>query len=685
MCGNRAATCEDAYYDSDTKAPSMKFRAIIKTKHFGFEAYLKKGVGIMAEFANEMPNQNNCDNQAANYLDKAAEACAAGDLMLGMHLYLAAYEQSVANPGVSRNVEIAALHEAWHLACDLKERSLAEYVFEKLEPFLTGEEISECAIKLQQLAFDRLEEYGFSHEELEDIAESFSQGFLDGDGAHIVKVESISFPGLPMSGMESEPTADAVAGQKKPEAEMQSQAVQQAETEDHRETAEVSLSDEPDDESDVEPEAKPAKPSHVNMNVAKVPDFNPYEFYYPNSVGKSYHAATTEGSGAYVFTRDEDRAHALERAEEAKAAEEQAAKERMAEDHAAKEAEASQATEPVMQQAPANNAQAVTLPKPLLPPETQQEAVEAARRSDVLTYDDLTGFDEAVSVMRDLGVGLQADQGFLDFVRMLNNRHGLDRMPALDTLLFRAPVIEDASRFVEATAGELGLPVLRMTIEENLGSMPMLCVSTNGNNRPRMNHAHNRFEGPAILVIEDLAMWALPAAPAEAPEGIAAYVMANMSRGAREAISLIRSAVDDPDVFVLVTSTTIGEVDSFFYDLLTPITVIDLDNPNEAERRAIWGEIARDQPSTREINRDDLVRFSAGMSRYDIYMAAREAVEDAYKQGLVQRRYLPVTAQNLFDKLASCQPVDSDEYRALEEAVIDEFRAGLDDLENLLP
>lgn len=78
------------------------------------------------------------------------------------------------------------------------------------------------------------------------------------------------------------------------------------------------------------------------------------------------------------------------------------------------------------------------------------------------------------------------------------------------------------------------------------------------------------------------------------------------------------------------------------------------------------------------------MRLSANMPRYDLYIAVREALEEAYKQGLVERRYQPVTRENLFDKLAAYQPLDSAEYAALENAVISDFVAGLDDLESLL-
>ncbi len=617
----------------------------------------------MAEHANETPNQNNCDNQASGYLDKAAEACAAGDYLLGMHLYLAAYEKAAADADVPTSVEVSALREAWHLACDLKERSMAEYVFEKLEPFLSGEEIAECAMKLQELALDRLEQYGFSREDLEDMAESISQDFL-GDGAHVVKVESVSIPNMNMFGVPNT-TAKAAVVEQTPQVEASAEASEP-------------LPDVP--EQPEAPDAKPAKPPHVDMGVADVENFNPYDMFYPNSVGTSFHAATNEGSGAYVFTRDEDRAHALERAEqEAAEVQEQAQDATVAEEPAAQDEQPEQ---------PAAEAPKVDLAAVASIAETAvADAVEAAAAAlpdnGPLSFRNLAGYDEAVSIMRDLGVGVQNAPAFNEFVRMMNVRHGLDRMPAVDTLLFRAPVLEDASRFAEATAGELGLPVLHMAMEEGVGGVPVLCVTTQGNNRPRMNHAHNRFEGPGILVIEDLDAWALPEIP-DSPEGIGGFMMANISRGAREAVNLIRSAVEDPDVYVLVTSTTTSEVDPFFYELLEPITVVDIGLPNEKERADIWKEIALHHPSMRGVAVEDLVRFSDGLARYDMYMAAREAIEDAYKTGLVQRTYLPVTPQNLFDKLAACQPLDSDRYRELEQAVIDDFRSDLDHLEDLL-
>ena len=668
----------------------------------------------MAEQANDAPNQNNTGSNAAGYLDKAAEACAAGDLLLGMHLYLAAYEQAAADRTAPSSVEVTALRKAWHLSCDLKERSLAEYVFEKLEPYLTGEEIAECAMKLQELALDRLEQYGVSREELEDMAEAISQDFL-GEGASVMKVESISIPNLGAFGatIAAAPEAEYEAEPDDPAPEAEPEAAPDDDVFYDDAPDAVELDDSAEFGADVpapsegplpeEAHRETTKPPHVDMGLADVNDFNPYKEFNTSSVGKSYHAATNEGSGAYTFTRDVDRANELARATEEAARKSagqlsegalpespdadarqggpQPASQSALDDGATahKPGEQSLSTAPAGKLDLSKVASAVssTKAKPASPP------TRPVQDEGVLSYRNLVGYDEAIAVMRDFGVGLHNDPGFLNFVRMLNNRHGLNRMPALDTLMFRAPAIEDASRFAEATVGELGLPVLRMSMEEGMGGMPVLCVTTQGNNRPRMNHAHNRFEGPGILVIEDLDMWVMPEVP-ESPEGFGGFMMANISRGAREAVNLIRSAVEDPDVFVLATASMTGEADPFFYEILEPITIVDIGNPNAKERADIWAEIARDHPSFRNVDADGLLRYSEGLPRYDMYMAAREAVDDAYKLGLIQRTYIPVTPQIIYEKLASFQAPGSERYHELEEAIVDDFRADLDHLEDLL-
>ena len=62
----------------------------------------------------------------------------------------------------------------------------------------------------------------------------------------------------------------------------------------------------------------------------------------------------------------------------------------------------------------------------------------------------------------------------------------------------------------------------------------------------------------------------------------------------------------------------------------------------------------------------------------------QKMLEEAYKLGLLQRTYVPVSPQNIFEKLAACQPLDSDEYREIEDRVVLSFREDIDQLEDLL-
>lgn len=497
--------------------------------------------------ANASPSHNDeYGSPADEYLSRAAQACAAGNAVLGMHLYLAAFERAQRpDGGVPDEAALNGLKQAWSLACSLKERSIAEYVFERLEPYLSSEETVACAEQLQDLALDKLEEFGLSREDLEDMTDLISQDFLGLEGSRLMKVEHLTAP----------------SARHRPE---------------------------------------PAPPSAAPEPAAAGPAGAPAEGEAP---------AALEKGGA-----------------------------------------------------------------PGASPSSTLERI---------TYRDLAGYDQAVAIMRDFGVGMQADAGFQELVAQLNARHGLDRMPAADALLFRSPAREDANRFMAATLGELGLPALRMRMEENLQGLPVLCVMAQADRQPALNASKNAFEGAGVLLLEDLDLWVSPVTE-PSPDDLGGLLLASLSRGAREAISLIRSAVENPDVFVLASASEAGEVDPFFYDLLEPLSVIDIDYPTASERADIWMEIARDHPSLRGVAQDDLVRYSAQMPRYDLYMAAREAVEEAYKASLVARRYLPVTAGNLFDKLAAYQPLDSAEYRALEDAVVKGFREDLDHLEDLL-
>lgn len=546
--------------------------------------------------ANSSPSQNNeFDSSCAAYLRRAVKACAAGDEELGLHLYLAAYEKGTRENGGADADAAFALRKAWVLAVKLKERSLAEYIFEKLEPLMDPNELAVCAGQLQSMALEKLEEFGLSREELQEMTDMISQDFLGlGGPARLMKVEHLTLPSASAAKRPAKPAMPSV--EPKPEAD---------------------AAPTPDAASDAAPvhDDAPAVSAEASSDAAEEPVESASASEPPAD------SAAADGSAALVTLDAQP------------------------DDAAGKMAA-----------------------------EADESAVISSLEN--ITYKDLAGFDRTIKTMRDFGIGMQDDPEFQGLVTLLNYRHGLERMPAADSFLFRSPAREDAHRFMTATLGEIGLPAIRMHMEENLQGAPVLCVMAQADNHPRLNSARNAFEGPGVLMLEDLDLWEAPVVDAD--DDLGGFVYATLSRGAREAINLIRSAVENPDVFVIASASDGRAIDGFFYDLLEPLTVVDIDYPDEDERRAIWLDILHDHPSMRGINLDDLVEFSAGMPRYDLYMAAREAIEDAYKTSLMHRNYVPVTTDNLFEKLAAYQPLDSQEYHALENAVVREFSRGLD-------
>lgn len=527
-------------------------------------------------------------NASKEYLRRAVQACDAGDAVLGIHLYLAAFEKAQAMRGNPDSAAIEGLKKAWSLACSHKERSLAEYIFEKLGPLLSPEEMSVCAEELQQLALDKLEEFGLSRSDLEDMTEALSQDILGLDAgspaAHVVKVEHL---GAAPSLIES---LAAVSSR------IPGGSCGQACATDAGESADDA--------------ANPAEANNAQAQNAN---------------------ASGLGAGAPPSALSQDGKQKISK---------------------------------------------------LIEQAASAAGVKLASQAERLTYDDLSGFGNAIKTMRDFGVGMQNDQEFLKLVDLLNARFGLEKMPVADTLVFCSPAREDAHHFMMATVGELNLPAVRMRMEENLQGMPILCVMAQADNAPRLSASRGDFVGGAAVILEDIDLWSAPFG--DTGDDFGGFLMAQLSRGAREAIGLIRAAVDNPDVYVLASASDASAIDPFFLDLLDPLSIIDIDLPTPEERVEIWMDMAHEHPSLRTINRSDLVRYSAGMPRFDIYMAVREAIEEAYKESLLARKYVPVTRESLFEKLAAYQPLESDEYHALEDAVLRSFRADLEHIDDLL-
>lgn len=486
----------------------------------------------------------------SRYGDAARAARRAGELELAMHLYLAAYEQGCVQGRDAPSDAVDALRRSWEIACELRERSLAEYIHERLEPFLSEEEARSAGSAMQDMALDKLSEIGIARADIESIADMIAEeAGIDGSVAKITPIVTR----VPLKAVASERSADA--------------------------------------------------PAALALDAAS------------DDTASSVAVALGAASSA---ARAEDEA-------------------------------------------------------------PERKASTAA--ANPMRFSDLIGFDAAIEEVRALGIGIDGDEEYRALLELLRARHGIEGTSAVGSIVFRTSSREDAGLLMAATAGELGLPTMRVQMQPGPQGMPVLCVSTLASKPLRPSANKLSFESPGVLVLEDVDMWAAPLMDAASTlEGDPA-ASAAMARAAREVFALVGSAVGNPDVYVLASMAGDTPDQGFLYDMMEPMHIVDLYLPDEIERRTIWDAIADDHPSIAELDLGRLTRVSRNLSRFDIASAAREAVEDAYRRSLKARRYVPVTQEMMFEHIANFQPLESDEYRFLEEAVATEFRNRIEELE----
>lgn len=533
------------------------------------------------------PYQDNRSNSSSDYLRRAAIAVNAGDKILGVHLYLAAFERALAENIVPSNEVLEGMGKAWDLAVSTKQRSLAEYIFEKMESFWSADEMMNHAEELQQLAFDKLEEYGFTREALEDMADMVSQDLMSMGPEILYRFDGTSQGGSPQ----------------------------------------------------------------VNR------DHDDHSLSRNNSSGSE---SFTQDSELHNHKHD---SHASE-------------------DHATNDNEpASSASKPV-------HAVSFTLPSYSSTSQAKSKKSrkeKSAKKAPRFNYQSIVGFENAIEQMHKLGIGRADDEEFQAFVRLLNFRHGLTHMPPLGTVVFRSESREDANYFMAATAGELGLPAVRMRLDHNAAGQPVLFVMASPDFKAHLaSLAQAGFDAPTVLLLEDFDQWVLPTPGDEDDGDIQNFLQVQLSRGAKEALSLIRSVLESSEVTVLIACESVDDIDPYFIDLIGSCRVVTIDYPTDEERKRIWLAIQKEHPSTRGLPVHQMTKFSKGMSRFELIAAAADAVDEAYRESLEKQEYCAVNTEDMVRRLANFQPLDSDLYKQMEDFVAESFGKHLDDLDDFL-
>ena len=575
-------------------------------------------------------DQNAHSNSSQAYLQRAASAVEEGDIVLGIHLYLAAYERALRENRIPSEAVLEGMTKAWDLAIRAKQRSLAEYIFEKLEAFWTPEEMARHAQELQELAFDKLEEYGLDRSLVEDMADMVSQDLMDATDDVLYRYDGdvVDNTALPLK-------RSAKNGQLSSKAEN-----------DKLNEASVKGSVSSGAEQKAANQGSQSNPSDDPASVSKEKDIAAL-----NSAALTSSSSEERNGGVH----NEDNAGV---------------------DKGALEIES--AVIPSDSPLAAAFAQLTNLATGAASKETQ----EAPQQQ--FNYRNLVGFDKAIASMAKLGVGRAKDPEFAQFLEMLNFRHGMPGMPGLGTLIFRSPAREDANCFMVATVGELGLPAVRMRLDRNAMGQVVLCVMASPNFKARLSGvSRSGFDSPTVVVLEDLDLWDLPFFDGSFDD-VQSLLTIQLSRGAREALALVQAALTSPEATVLISASEPSEIDPFFWDLIGDHRFVDIDLPDEDERRKIWLSEQSQHPSMRGLNRGQLVDFSRGLSRFEIYAISNESVEEAYRESVAQNTFCAVETDKVLMRLSSFQPLESEEYKRMEDLAVDHFRKELANIDDLL-
>ncbi len=573
-------------------------------------------------------DQNAQSNSSQAYLQRAASAVEEGDVVLGIHLYMAAYERALRENRIPNEAVLEGMTKAWDLAIRAKQRSLAEYIFEKLETFWSPEEMARHAEELQELAFDKLEEYGFDRSLVEDVADMVSQDLMDAGDEVLCRFDGdvVDKTSLPLKGPSKEDT------------DFSSHANQGSEH--HRSSGQMTAM--PSDKASV-PSKDSQKPEHYSVSDSE----------------KKYGAGGSDSASSGLDEDEKD--HRNEKKETGAGA-----------------LEIESAVIPSDSPLAAAFAQLSSLATG----EAGKQAQETPQQQ--FNYSNLVGFDSAIAAMAKLGVGRSNDPEFSQFVKMLNFRHGLSAMPGLGTLIFRSPAREDANCFMVATVGELGLPAVRMRLDRNAMGQVVLCVMASPNFKARLSGvSRSGFDSPTVVVLEDLDLWDLPLFDGSLDD-MQSLLSIQLSRGAREALALVQAALTSPETTVLISASEPQEIDPFFWDLIGEHRFVDIDLPNENERREIWLNEQSQHPSMRGLNRGQLVDFSRGLSRFEIYAISNEAVEEAYRESVARNTFCAVETDKVLMRLSNFQPLDSEEYKRMEDLAVERFRKELLNIDDLL-
>jgi hypothetical protein len=293
-----------------------------------------------------------------------------------------------------------------------------------------------------------------------------------------------------------------------------------------------------------------------------------------------------------------------------------------------------------------------------------------------LDYRVLSGYDRVLERMRGFGFLAAGNEAYRSFVERSAAMHGVSRLSLDDTFLFFGPAREDVSLFAHATAGEIGFPILHISVD----------FDGQGNGTIKLAGPFRRgFFGsppdfmdmvtPCTVLIENIdQLQQMFDSEQQAIKRNGGRIRGTMGPTGRsmqtEITGYLRGLRRKPGIVVMATSQSKDALQEPLRSLLGSIHEIEVGAPQEDERREVLLTFAGDHPSFAELDVDQIAHLSDGLSRNDLVFAAHAAVESAYRESLRSSRYHRVTMGDVLMQLAPFIDHESPLYQQLEDEAV---------------
>lgn len=346
--------------------------------------------------------------------------------------------------------------------------------------------------------------------------------------------------------------------------------------------------------------------------------------------------------------------------------------------------------------------------------EISEKGYRAEELHPELHYENLSGYELVKEKMRVFGIVDSKDTKMHGFLQQAESFHGVSGPILSQNFLFVGSSREDCGIFAQATANELGWPVITMIVDVNEmgdGSIRVAApVKRSLFGPPRLMDLPN----PCTLVIQNIDIlqdlfWGEeqamgsnnghsgykfaeegnrptytnrpPGMPTGAPGGMGAQGQQRSFQ--HEILSYLGAFFARGGVFVIATSASSSieqplVLSEQLESLLGDMAEIAVDGPTLEERRRVLVSFAKEHPSLHDLDMKSLARLSDGMSRYELVSSCYRAVEYAYSESLKTQRHQMVTLEAVLREFMQYLVQGSSTYRLVEDYLVARFAEDLE-------